>query len=212
MLTLFSGRGGAPIFPLHPRDHAQLLPRKVRSLGLRTALSSKLSSGLLRVVQDLSEAGWEGTNEARRALCDEYPESQSESDSESWSDLTEDALGASSDSELTSITRRFGTPRDLSVLFLHAPAYTPEDIRRIEQLSRAVRNLSGVDVVSTDEVTVWHVLKYQWTVMEGSAVDALVGEDEEVGMEWAERVERVEDGEAATDGARAKRAEEHLAA
>jgi large subunit ribosomal protein L4 len=173
---------------------------------LRTALSSKLSSGLLRVVQDLSEAGWEGTNEARRALCDEYP------DSESWSESNEASASSESDSSLVEVIRRFGTSKDLSILFLHAPAYTPEDILRIEKFSRTIRNLPGVDVVSTDEVTVWHVLKYQWTVMEGSAVDALVGEDGEEGMDWAEGAEGTEDAEAAMGGARGEQVQPHLAA
>ena len=43
--------GGAAMGP-RPRSHAHDLPKKVRKLGLRTALSSKLASGNLFVVKD----------------------------------------------------------------------------------------------------------------------------------------------------------------
>jgi len=43
-------RKGAVIFGPTPRSHAHELPKKVRSLGLRTALSSKLSEGKLLVI------------------------------------------------------------------------------------------------------------------------------------------------------------------
>ena len=158
--ALTTGRGGAPIHALNPRDHTQLLPRKVRALGLATALSSKLSSGHLRIVRDLNEAEWLGTAEARRALCDNE-------------------------------VSRFGTPSDVSVLFVH-PTVSPfdpesaEKLARLENFQRAVRNMDGIEVMSLDEVQVWHVLKYQWTVLESSVVEAL---------EPAEDVEAEEEGE-----------------
>jgi len=40
-------RGGATIFGPHPRDHAHDLPKKVRRLGLKTALSAKHKDGKL---------------------------------------------------------------------------------------------------------------------------------------------------------------------
>ena len=43
-------RKGAVIFGPTPRSHAHELPKKVRALGLRTALSSKLSEGKLLVL------------------------------------------------------------------------------------------------------------------------------------------------------------------
>ncbi|MBS0271861.1 MAG: 50S ribosomal protein L4 [Proteobacteria bacterium] len=47
-------RGGATIFGPQPRDHGYNLPKKVRQLALKTALSSKVASGELLVVEDLN--------------------------------------------------------------------------------------------------------------------------------------------------------------
>jgi large subunit ribosomal protein L4 len=46
-------RGGAVIFGPLPRDHGYQLPRKVRQLALRTALSSKVAEGQLLIVDTL---------------------------------------------------------------------------------------------------------------------------------------------------------------
>src|SRR5271169_4680468 len=43
-------RGGATIFGPLPRDHGYSLPKKVRQLALKTALSSKVASGELLIV------------------------------------------------------------------------------------------------------------------------------------------------------------------
>ena len=43
-------RGGGKAFGPHPRDHAEDLPKKVRRLGLKVALSSKLAEGKLVVL------------------------------------------------------------------------------------------------------------------------------------------------------------------
>ncbi len=45
-------RGGAVIFGPTPRSHAHDLPKKVRALGLRTALSAKAAQGKLVIVDD----------------------------------------------------------------------------------------------------------------------------------------------------------------
>lgn len=47
-------RKGAVIFGPHPRDHGYDLPKKVRQLALKTALSSKAASGELLVVESLN--------------------------------------------------------------------------------------------------------------------------------------------------------------
>ncbi|MBA3813446.1 MAG: 50S ribosomal protein L4 [Alphaproteobacteria bacterium] len=47
-------RGGAVIFGPHPRDHGYDLPKKVRKLALKTALSSKAASGELLIVENLN--------------------------------------------------------------------------------------------------------------------------------------------------------------
>lgn len=47
-------RGGAVIFGPHPRNHGYDLPKKVRQLALKTALSSKAASGELLIVENLN--------------------------------------------------------------------------------------------------------------------------------------------------------------
>lgn len=47
-------RGGAVIFGPHYRDHGYDLPKKVRQLALKTALSSKAASGELLIVESLN--------------------------------------------------------------------------------------------------------------------------------------------------------------
>src|SRR6202166_2939356 len=47
-------RGGAVIFGPHSRDHGYKLPKKIRQLALKTALSSKVASGELLVVENLN--------------------------------------------------------------------------------------------------------------------------------------------------------------
>jgi large subunit ribosomal protein L4 len=53
--TLF--RGGGKSFGPVPRDHAHSLPKKVRKLGLKVALSSKLAEGKLVVLDHASLEG-----------------------------------------------------------------------------------------------------------------------------------------------------------
>ena len=47
-------RGGGRAFGPIPRDHGHKLPKKVRKLGLKTALSAKQSDGKLIIVEDLA--------------------------------------------------------------------------------------------------------------------------------------------------------------
>lgn len=49
-------RGGGCIFGPVVRSHAYDLPKKVRKLGLKTALSAKLAEGKLRVIKDVAVA------------------------------------------------------------------------------------------------------------------------------------------------------------
>ena len=191
-------KGGARAHPLHPRDHSQLLNRKVRALGLATALSSKLKSGLLRVVQDLDEAGWEGTNQAQRGLCDGFAlgnavqAEPTEVPTEEVGgvkpveryiegDAADPALLDSATAEAATTrepVQRFGPVGGLSILFVHSP-FTPSE--HLESFHRTTRNLPGIEVLSLEDMQVWHILKYKWLVIEGSAIDVLAGY--EVGTE-----------------------------
>jgi large subunit ribosomal protein L4 len=47
-------KGGGVVFGPHPRDYHQRLPRKMRRLALRSALSDKVASGQLTVVDRLT--------------------------------------------------------------------------------------------------------------------------------------------------------------
>lgn len=206
-------RGGAPIHPIFPKNWAQALPRKVRDLGMRIALSSKLQAGLLRVVPNLNEAGWKGTNEAKRALADglAFPEAEApEKVQATKSDvepLAKDAVEAvekvneleGTIPELTPSAigpvsiPRFGPVKDLSVLFLYSP-FKPSD--EIADFIRVTRNIPGVEVLSTEEVQVYDILKYRWLVMEGEAVDwfgnDVFGVDGFEGFEDTDGVEAVD--------------------
>ena len=49
-------RGGGVVFGPRPREHAHGLPKKVRRLALKTALSSKLADGKLAVLEQANMA------------------------------------------------------------------------------------------------------------------------------------------------------------
>lgn len=142
-------RGGAPAHPLAPRDWAQDLPRKVRELGLKTALSGKLAMGALRVVDSFDNQEWKGTHDAVHALADRH-------------------VGGES-------TLRFGQKDSLDILFIHAP---DKDMELAEEFYRKVRNVPGIDMLPTDEVTPYHLLQHKWVVLEADAVDAFANPEE----------------------------------
>ncbi|EIW69443.1 hypothetical protein TREMEDRAFT_71627 [Tremella mesenterica DSM 1558] len=162
-------RGGAPIFALQPRDHAQLLNRKIRVLGMRVALSSKLKTGLLRVVGDLNEGGWLGTREAELALSDSVEWVPVEpSPPTSTGDVSKSEDGAE-EMEEARVTERFGPRKELSILFVHHG-----QTKQVATFERAVRNLPGVEVMSIDDVQVYHIIKFKWLIMDKAAVDDVV--------------------------------------
>ncbi len=47
-------RGGYTVHGPVVRDHSYSLPKKVRAMGLRVALSTKLAEGKLAIVKDLN--------------------------------------------------------------------------------------------------------------------------------------------------------------
>src|SRR5437868_10769469 len=61
-------RGGGVVFGPHPRDYHQRLPRKMRRLALRSALSDKASSGGLVIVDGFDIA--EGRTKALMAMLE----------------------------------------------------------------------------------------------------------------------------------------------
>jgi large subunit ribosomal protein L4 len=115
----------------------------------------------MRIVPSLTEAGWEGTNVARRALSNDI----------TWTPIE-------GGEEEMMVVERFGKPSELSILFIRA-GYD-------EKFQRVIRNIEGVEVLDIEDVQVWHLLKYRWCVMERDVVEILSGGEEEVGMEMAD--------------------------
>ena len=115
----------------------------------------------MRIVPSLTEAGWEGTNVAQRALSNDI----------TWTPIE-------GGEEEMKVVERFGKPSELSILFIRA-GYD-------EKFERVIRNIEGVEVLDIEDVQVWHLLKYRWCVMERDVVEILSGGEEEVGMEMAD--------------------------
>ena len=49
--------GGGVVFGPHPRDYAQRLPKRMKRLALRSALTAKYTGGAIKVVEDLAMEG-----------------------------------------------------------------------------------------------------------------------------------------------------------
>ncbi|TYJ57217.1 50S ribosomal protein L4 [Cryptococcus floricola] len=219
-------RGGAPIHPIAPKNWAQSLPRKVNELGLKIALSSKLQSGLLRVVRDLGEGEWSGTREARKALANGVEWPRSESGLEQVPEATaaeelgfeehvqekaieeqevkedvKDAVETAVEPSGPIYTTRFGASDDLSILFLYTPWKLESEL---QTFFRATQNIPGVQVMAADEATVYDILKSRWLVLEGGAVDYFGDDAGPLSLEDFEQPEEleVEEGVEAVDSAR----------
>ena len=170
-------KGGARAFPKRPRNYTQLLPRKIRAMGMRVALSLKLESGLLRCVKSLNEGGWTKTKEAHRALAKRVvwtsearaiaPGTAKEGEVSTNKSVP---LSPTPRSQLTVGFDGSSTKTDLSILFVY-PHTKPA--AEVQAFARPLRNLPGVEIMSTDEVQVYHMLKYRWLVLEAGAVDIL---------------------------------------
>lgn len=171
-------RGGGTIHGPHPRDFAQSLPRKVQQLGLHVALSSKLNSGLLRVVQDFRETNWLNTRDARIALSDRSAASLKFGDSADKGMLEEADASPVAPPPVTSPTSltKFGPSSDLSILFVYGPSISrdPQAITELdERMYRKVRNIPGIDVLDVEDLAAYEVLRRKWTVLDASAVEFL---------------------------------------
>ncbi|KAG7528422.1 hypothetical protein FFLO_06168 [Filobasidium floriforme] len=178
-------RGGGTIHGPHPRDFTQLLPRKVRQLGLHVALSSKLSSGLLRIVNDLGEAQWKRTRNAVAALADDkagVKDSMYEAEEEEQvGEADEQAVNAD-----TSRQVRFGHPDELSILFIAGPPTTEKEYSDLINMARCVNNVPKVEVIPVEEVEAYEILRRKWVVLDVRAVEWLEGEMESAGLAGSE--------------------------
>jgi large subunit ribosomal protein L4 len=67
--------GGGVVFGPHPRSYTQALPRQMRILAIRSALSAKFHDDRVTVVQGLSEI--EPRTKTMKAIIEKLPESRS---------------------------------------------------------------------------------------------------------------------------------------
>jgi large subunit ribosomal protein L4 len=67
--------GGGVVFGPHPRDYTQRMPKRMRRLAVRSALSAKLRDGRVTFVSDLAEI--EPKTKAGVAAIKQLPESRS---------------------------------------------------------------------------------------------------------------------------------------
>jgi large subunit ribosomal protein L4 len=144
----------------------------VQQLGLHVALSSKLQSGLLRIIQDYDEAAWSGTREASLALSNETLaafEARKEGTKSMLEETAEDATPVEEVAAPESLTK-FGPAGDLSIAFIHGPATSPAALERID---RCLRNIPGIDILPVEDLAAYEVLLRKWTVMDVSAVEWL---------------------------------------
>jgi large subunit ribosomal protein L4 len=152
---------------------------------LHVALSSKLQSGLLRVIQTYDEAAWTGTRDASISLSDEHPaafkarmegaNSMLEETEESENSLAEDPA-----TPVPSSLTKFGQVHDLSITFIHGPSTSMSTLERID---RCLRNIPGIDILPVEDLAAYEV-------MDVSAVEWLAAR---VGQ--SELMESVEDVE-----------------
>ena len=68
-------RGGGVVFGPHPRKYTQAMPRQMRRLAIRSALSAKAAEGRVTVIRGLGEV--EGRTKAMKAVVEALPESRS---------------------------------------------------------------------------------------------------------------------------------------
>jgi large subunit ribosomal protein L4 len=168
------------------------MPRKVRQLGLHVALSTKLQSGLLRIVNDLGEAGWKGTRQVVKAL----------SDDKLGGNVTESSL-FENDQEVVDADEqerhvRFGHPDELSILFIAGPPSNEKEYDGLMEMARCVNNIPKIDVIPVEMVEAYEVLRRKWVVMDVRAVEWL---GERAGEGWVgEELEGEGEGEVEAEG------------
>ena len=120
-------RGGGVIFGPVVRSHAHSLPKKIRTLGLRSALSSKAKDGKLVVIDD---------------------------------------IGSGKDDKTKALAGRIKKLGWASALIIGG-----SDVN--ESFVRAARNIKGIDVLPSQGVNVYDILRRDTLVLTKSAVEKL---------------------------------------
>lgn len=110
----------------------------------------------------------------------EEVESESETDLEARSNAEDvnETEGSSSGSNAPPRKKRYELSEGfdhekrgkLSILFLYPPT---KPATEIWDFARPLRNIPGVEIMSTDEVEAYHLLQFHWVVMEAECVDAI---------------------------------------
>ena len=67
--------GGGVVFGPHPRSYVQAMPRQMRRLAIRSALSAKVKDGLLTVVEGMAEI--EPKTKAMKSVLGTFPATRS---------------------------------------------------------------------------------------------------------------------------------------
>ena len=133
---------------------------------------------MLRIVNDLGEAGWTGTRQVVKALSDDklggggnaINTSLFENDQEEIVDADEQERHV-----------RFGHPDDLSILFIAGPPSSEKEYDGLLEMARCVNNIPKIEVVPVEMVEAYEVLRRKWVVMDVRAVEWL---GEKAGEGW----------------------------
>lgn len=140
-------RKGGVVWGPHPRSYNQALPRKMRRLALRSALSTKVSSNALVALNELKFEGYK-TREFVKVL-----ENLKLSDQALLSEEYAQQMKSKRH------TTRVATHKALVVVAERHP-----------HLDGSAANVPNVKVVTPDEVNVYDVLKYRRLVITKDAI------------------------------------------
>ena len=120
-------KGGGVVWGPHPRSYEQKLPRKMRRLAVRSALSAKVRDGRLIVVQGLGEI--EPKTKAMKGLLERLGEARS-------------TLIVVPE-RLDNVYRSAGNLQD--VLTIHAPVVNVRDVLKYERLLVCAESLPIIE-------------------------------------------------------------------
>ena len=116
---------------------------------------------------DEEEAALRAKDAGEGAAAEVQAEAAVEADAEAE---VEEETAQLSLEDITIRSPGFGQRENLSILFLHPPT---KSAREVWDFARVVRNIPGVEIMSTDDVEVYHILKFKWLVLEGGAIDSI---------------------------------------
>lgn len=140
-------RKGGVVFGPHPRSYNQAMPRKMRRLALRSALSTKVTANALVALSEFTLENYK-TRDFVKVLENLK--------------LSDKALLAEDCTQQMKSTRR------LTRVATHKALVVVADHN--EQIFGSARNVPNVKVVTPDQVNVYDVLKYRRVVITKDAI------------------------------------------